>query len=187
MKVTEDNTSPKATFTKMKARGPAPEHSNRKGRAEKANSSSFDNEETPQETRLFQCPNYGYVKSFQRFSSLHRHLDAGKYILERETLLDKAMQSYATKLVQGNVGLESQPRGEPDTSRIIDSPSKNWGLKSSAVQRERFKWSQKQYLKCFDLGEQCGHKVDANNVSIYEKSKEHWRFSYVRCNQITSF
>ena len=65
MKVTEDNTSPKATFTKMKARGPAAEHLNRKSRAEKANSS-------PQETKLFQCPNYGYVKSFQRFSSPQR-------------------------------------------------------------------------------------------------------------------
>ena len=101
MEVTEDNTPPKATFTKMKARGPAAEHSNRKGRAEKASSSSFDNEETPQETKLFQCPNYGYGKSFQRFSSLQRHLDVGKhkYVLERETLLDKAMQAYATRLV----------------------------------------------------------------------------------------
>ena len=115
MKVTEDNTSPKATFTKMKARGPAAEHLNRKSRVEKANSS-------PQETKLFQCPNYGYVKSFQRYSSRQRHLDVGKhkYVLERETLLDKAMQSYATKLVQGNVGLESQPRGEPGTSRILE-------------------------------------------------------------------
>ena len=115
MKVTEDNTSPKATFTKMKARGPAAEHLNRKSRVEKANSS-------PQKTKLFQCPNYGYVKSFQRYSSLQRHLDVGKhkYVLERETLLDKAMQSYATKLVQGNVGLESQPRGEPGTSRILE-------------------------------------------------------------------
>ena len=122
MKVTEGNTFPKATFTTMKARGPAAEHSNRKGRVEKANSSSFDNEDTPQETKLFQCPNYGHVKSFQRFSSLQRHLDVGKhkYVLERETLLDKAMQSYATKLVQGNVGLESQPRGEPGNSRILE-------------------------------------------------------------------
>ena len=122
MKVTEGSTFPKAAFTKMKARGPAAEHSNRKGRAEKANSSSFDNEETPQETKLFQCPNYGYVKSFQRFSSLQRHLDVRKHkhVLERETLLDKAMQSYATKLVQGNVGQESQPRGELGTSRILE-------------------------------------------------------------------
>ena len=86
MKVTEDNTSPKATFTKMKARGPAAEHLTRKSREEKANSS-------PQETKLFQCPNYGYVKSFQRFSSPQRHPDVGKhkYVLERETLLDNAM------------------------------------------------------------------------------------------------
>ena len=74
MKVTEDNTSPKATFTKMKARGPAAEHLNRKSEAEKANSS-------PQETKLIQCPNYGYVKSFQRFSSPQRHPDVGKHKL----------------------------------------------------------------------------------------------------------
>ena len=75
----------------------------------------------------------------------------------------------ATKLVQGNVGLENQPRDEPGTSRILeytDSPSKGWALKSSAVQRKRFNESQKQYLtKLFDVGEQTGHKVDANNVS----------------------
>ena len=58
MKGTEDSTSPKATFTKVKARGPAAEHLNRKSRAEKADSSSFDNEETAhQETKLIQCPN----------------------------------------------------------------------------------------------------------------------------------
>ena len=85
MKVKEDNTYPKATFTKMKARGPVAEHLNKKSRVEKANSSSFDNEETPQETKLFQCPNYSYVKSFQRFLSLQRHLDVGKhkFVLER--------------------------------------------------------------------------------------------------------
>ena len=36
MKVTEDNTYPKATFTKMKAKGPAAEHLKRKSRAEKS-------------------------------------------------------------------------------------------------------------------------------------------------------
>ena len=52
------------------------------------------------------------------------------------------MQSYATNLVQGNVvrgnaGLESQPRGEPVTSLILEChwfPYKGSGLKSSAVQ-----------------------------------------------------
>ncbi|XP_067052946.1 zinc finger protein 93-like [Acropora muricata] len=58
----------------MKARGPAAEHLNRKSQAEKANS-------LPQETKLFQCPNYGYVKSFQRFSSPQRHPDVGKHKL----------------------------------------------------------------------------------------------------------
>ena len=40
MKVTEDNTSPKATFTKVIARGPAAEHLNRKSRTEKSKSST---------------------------------------------------------------------------------------------------------------------------------------------------
>ena len=98
MKVTEDNTSPKATFTKMKARGQAVEHSNRKGRAEKAiiALALIMKRLLSQETKLFQCPNYGYVKSFQRFSSLQLHLDVGKhkYVLERKTLLDKRLTSF---------------------------------------------------------------------------------------------
>ena len=79
------------------------------------------------------------------------------------------MLSYATKLNQRNVGLENQPRDEPGTSRMLeytDSPSKGWALKSLAVKRKRFNESHKQYLtKLFDVGEQTGHKVDANNVS----------------------
>ena len=54
MKVTEDNTSPKTTFTKMKARGPAAEHLNRKSRVEKANIYLISNNISPQETKLFQ-------------------------------------------------------------------------------------------------------------------------------------
>ena len=124
MKVTEGNTFPKATFTKMKARGPAVEHSNRKIALALIMKRLLKN-----------------VKSFQRFSSLQRHLDVGKhkYVLERETLLDKAMQSYAIKLVQGNVGLESQPRGKPGTSRILSSVPRLKTGSSSAVQRKRFK------------------------------------------------
>ena len=201
IKVIEDATSRKATFTEVKARKrPAAEHLSSGSQAEKADNSSSDNEETAQETKLFQCPDDGCVKSFQRFSSLQRHLDVGKhkFVLERETLLDKAMLSYATKLVQGNAGLENQPRDEPGTSRILeytDSPSKGWALKSSAVQRKRFNESQKQYLtKLFNLGEQTGYKVDANNVSQSMRKARNIDGSlmfdtsdYLTGKQITSF
>ena len=201
IKVTEDATSPKAKFTEVKARKrPAAEHLSSASQSEKADNSSSDNEETAQETKLFQCPDDGCIKSFQRFSSLQRHIDVGKhkYVLERETLLDKAILSYAIKLVQGNVGLENQPRDEPDTSRILeytDSPSKGWALKSSAAQRKRFNESQKQYLpKLFFLGEQTVHKVDANNVSQSMRKARNIDGSlmfnaseYLTGKQITSF
>ena len=98
IKVIEVATSPKATFREVKARKrPAAEHLSSASQAEKPDSSSSDDEETAQETKMFQCPDDGCVSSFQRFSSLQRHLDVGKhkYVLERETLLDKAMLSYA--------------------------------------------------------------------------------------------
>ena len=81
--------------------------------ADANSSSSEDEEETP---KLFPCPSDVCIKSFQRFSSLQRHLDVGnhKYVLERETLLDKAM-SYAAKLDEGGGSLENQPLEEPIT------------------------------------------------------------------------
>ena len=131
-------------------------------------SSSEDEEETP---KLFPCPSDGYIKSFQRFSSLQRHPDVGnhKYVLERETLLDKAMLSYAAKLDQGCGSLENQPLEEPITSctrPYDDTLPKGWALKSSTVQRKRLNNSQKNYLtKMFDLGEKTGHKVKANTAA----------------------
>ena len=134
------------------------------------------------------------------FLSLQRHLDVErhKYVLKRETLLDKAMLSYATKLAQGSVALENQPRDEPSTSgtsEYADSLSKGCALKSSAVQRKRFNECQKQYLtKLFDLGEQTGHKADANSVSQLMRTARNVDGSlmfdaskYLTAKQITSF
>lgn len=51
-------------------------------------------------SRLFTCPEEGCVKTFMQHSSLVKHLDCGKHkrALEHETLYDKAMLEYATKL-----------------------------------------------------------------------------------------
>lgn len=53
--------------------------------------------------RLFTCPDEGCVKSFVRYSSLQKHLECGKHkrCLEHETLYDKAIKEYATKLECG--------------------------------------------------------------------------------------
>ena len=69
--------------------------------------SAESNSETDDET-LFTCPEEGCVKTFQRFSSLHKHLDGGshKYALERESLLHKAMLRYAENLESGASSIE---------------------------------------------------------------------------------
>ena len=50
--------------------------------------------------RLFTCPEEGCVKTFNRNSSLVKHLVCGKHklALEHEMLYDKAVIEYATKL-----------------------------------------------------------------------------------------
>ena len=55
------------------------------------------------ESSLFFCREEGCTGSFQRLSSLQKHLDHGshKYALKRETLYEKAMLGYAAKLEQG--------------------------------------------------------------------------------------
>ena len=49
---------------------------------------------------MFSCPEEGCVMSYQRHSSLEQHLQCGKHkrVLEQETLLDRAMLSYAAEL-----------------------------------------------------------------------------------------
>ena len=72
--------------------------------------------------KLFSCPEEGCIKSFQRYSSLQHHLDVGKhkYALENETLFDKAMMSYATKLEQGIASVDN-PIEDSETLQALDS------------------------------------------------------------------
>ena len=62
-----------------------------------------DDDDVKYHNELFSCPEDGRIKSVQRFSSLQGHLEVCKhsYALENETLFDKAMVAYATKLDQG--------------------------------------------------------------------------------------
>jgi hypothetical protein len=168
--INEGPTSPKATFTDVKARKipPAkPSHSANQPEVDGSSNSDVE-EEISQGSPLFPCPENGCVKSFQRFSNLENHLDFGKhkYALERETFLDKAMLSYATKLDKRDISLECQTSDDLCSCRALDPLPKVWALKFSTVLRKRFSENQKLYLcKLFDVGEQTGHKVDSNNVS----------------------
>ena len=76
------------------------------------------------------------------------------------------MLSFATTLDKRDISLECQTSNDLGSCLALDSLPKGWVLKSSTVLRKRFSENQKLYLsKLFDVGEQTGHKVDANNVS----------------------
>ena len=76
------------------------------------------------------------------------------------------MLAYATKLDKRDISLEYQTSDDLSSCHALDPLPKGWALKSSTLQRKRFSENQKLYLsKLFDVGEQTGRKVDANNVS----------------------
>ena len=197
--INEGPTSPKATFTDVRARKipPAkPSHSANQPEVDGSSNSDVE-EETSQVSQLFPCPENGCVKSFQRFSNLENHLDFGKhkYALERETFLDIAMLSYATKLDKRDISLECLTSDDLSSCRALDPLPKGLALKFSTVLRKRFSENQKLYLcKLFDVGEQTGNKVDANNVSksIRKARKFDGSFlfdasEYLTAKQIASF
>ena len=133
-------------------------------------SKELSDEEQECHDKLFSCPDDGCIKSFQRFSSLQYHLDVGRhsYALGNETLFDKAMISYATKLEQGTAIVEN-PVEDIEACQAFQACSSlpmGWALKSARIQRTRLSKSQKQYLtEVFQIGESTGHKTDPSNVS----------------------
>ncbi|KAK2565423.1 hypothetical protein P5673_010481 [Acropora cervicornis] len=110
-------------------------------------------------TAIFSCPEEDCIKTFARYSSMHRHLDFGKHqhALEQSTLLDKAAIGYAQKL-------EGQCEAVPELD--ADMLQKGWALKSSASHRCRFTYKQKKYLtEKFQQGERSGRKSDPASVA----------------------
>ena len=98
---------------------------------------------------MFFCPEEGCVKSFQQYSALEKHLDCGrhKYALEHETLYDKAMTMYATKLEHG-AGVLSEIVDEGAHTSEEDDRSTlqlGWALKSAGVSRKNLTVAQKNY------------------------------------------
>ncbi|CAH3108338.1 unnamed protein product, partial [Pocillopora meandrina] len=61
--------------------------------------------------QVFQCPKEGRTRSFQRHSSLEKHLAFGTCAktIERETLLDEAKVKYAARLEEGSSSVPTIP------------------------------------------------------------------------------
>ncbi|KAK3726523.1 hypothetical protein QZH41_004644 [Actinostola sp. cb2023] len=118
--------------------------------------------------RLFQCPNEGCIKVYQRHSGLENHLSYGKCELqeERHTLLDKAKSLYHQKLMEGATAGASLPPNTVDAQASYDvQPTQGWALKFTRKAR-RFNDSQKKYLdEKFGIGQQTRHKLDPANVA----------------------
>ena len=138
------------------------------GKTEASNELSDEDQEC--HDKLFSCPEKGCIKSLQRFLSLQHHLDVGRhsYALENETLFDKAITSFATKLEQGTANVEN-PVEDIEACQALNSCSslpKGWALKSMSIQRTRLNESQKQHLtEVSQIGKRLGHKADPSYVS----------------------
>jgi hypothetical protein len=117
---------------------------------------------------LFACPEEGCVKSYQRYSSLQKHLDCGKHkrALESETLFDRAILGYASKLEQGNSAVPEIHETELCKSSSEPSLPMGWALKFSGAGPKRFSVKQKEYLSAiFQIGERSGQKANPSSVS----------------------
>lgn len=131
------------------------------------------NESKDATTAMFSCPEEGCVMSYQRHSSLEQHLQCGKHkrVLEQETLLDRAMLSYAAELEGGGSKISELPdvtyQSKDESPEVqVSPPCMGWALRSSFVRRARFNSSQKEYLlKKFDIGQKSGRKVDPATVA----------------------
>lgn len=132
-----------------------------------ATSEDGEDEESDEEEKLYFCPEEGCTQSFQRYHSLETHLDCGrhKYMIEHETLYDKAMNLYANKLEHGASTISQS--GEEmnlqlDATNVLPM---GWALKTTS-KKKRFSDSQKKYLiTFFQTGERTGQKANPSDVS----------------------
>ena len=118
---------------------------------------------------VFMCPKEGCTRSFQRHSSLEKHLAFGTCTktVERETLLDKAKLKYAAKLEEGTSSVPTIPLISETCSRTAAcvTPPEGFALKQ-VKKAYRFNEKQREYLTArFNIGQESGRKLDANIVA----------------------
>ena len=166
----KQSSSAEASFQTAKARSKPKQKPVLEEAPQNRNNSDDDESCNDEGSDLFFYPQEGCVKSFLQYSSLEKHLDSGKhkYALEQETLYDKAMTMYATKLERGPGVLPeivddgASMSGEGDGSVL----PMGWAFKPAGVQRKNLTVAQQNYLTAvFQAGERTGQKADPTSVS----------------------
>ena len=122
------------------------------------------NSDKPKEA-LFSCAEEGCTKSYQTYSSLLNQIECGlhKRSLECETLYDRAIMGYASRLEQGATAIPELGLGKEVR---ITAPSAPSLLKCSRARSARFSTEQKEYLSTkFQIEERTGLKADPASVA----------------------
>ena len=99
--------------------------------------------------QVFPCPKEGCTHSFQRHSSLEKHLAFGTCTktVERETLLDKAKVKYAARLEEGSSSVPTIPLPPETCPRSTGYVTLPEGFALKQVKKVyRFNEKQREYL-----------------------------------------
>ena len=188
----KQSSSAEVSFQTAKARSKPKQKPVLEEAPQNRNNSDDDESCNDEGSDLFFCPEEGCVKSFVQYLSLQKQLDCGKhkYALEHETLYDKAMTMYATKL-------ERDPGVLPE---IVDDGASmsvegdgsvlpmGWALKSTGVQRKNLTVAQKNYLtEVFQVGERTRQNAYPTSVSKAMRRVKHSDGSNIfdKCDYLT--
>ena len=117
----------------------------------------------------FSCPEEGCTKTYQSFSTLQKHLDAGKHLLslERETTYDTIKRKWADTCKEVSGSYLHKETGASNETAVTDPSfqvSMGWALKTS---RKATRFSEKvtsHLKKTFLEGEETGRKASAVDV-----------------------
>ena len=174
----KQSSSAEVSFQTAKARSKPKQKPVLEEAPQNRNNSDDDESCNDEESDLFFCPEGECVMSFVQYSSLEKHLDWGKhkYALGQETLYDKAMTMYATKLERGpgvlpeivDDGASMSVEGYGSVLPI------GWALQSAGVQRKNLTVAQKNYpTEVFQVGERTRQKADPTSVSKAMRRVKH--------------
>ena len=140
-----------------------------KKKCEQGTTTPEDAQEIAEETlaSVFACSQDGYVKVFQRPSSLEKHLSLEQCVkyLEKCTLLDLAKLGYKSRLEEdvGSISIPASATMPKKTANV--SLEEGWALKRTK-KSYRFNDKQKSYLEAtFAIGQSTGKKLDEEVVS----------------------
>ena len=106
------------------------------------------------------------LSRFNDFQTLKTTLIVGSISMHWNVKHFLIKQCYHTRRnLTRDISLVCHTSDDLSSCLALDPLPKGWALKSSTLLRKSFNENQKLYLsKLFDVGEQTGHKVDANNV-----------------------